>query len=177
MSTVQKFKKGDYIIWDNILWLVLNTDNQMYELELVNPRQFNTRHGNGGYLDSSIIDETATKFSTSSSNDIVQGRNQNNFLASNGHSSLKGGKRKSKKKNMMHGGFEVFVKEQNGAIAKIIDIDKSDTIDKVKQMATDKFGIDKWRFRLNYGTKILKDDLTVGDYNIEKDSTLRMMFT
>jgi ubiquitin C len=78
---------------------------------------------------------------------------------------------------MMHGGFEVFVKEQNGAICKIIDIDKSDTIDKVKQMASDKFGIDKWRFRLNYGTKILKDDLTVGDYNIEKDSTLRMMFT
>jgi hypothetical protein len=98
MSTVQKFKKGDYIIWDNILWIVLNTDNQMYELELVLPRQFTTRHGNGGYLDSSIIDETATKLSTYSDN-IVEGRDQHDFFASNENSSLKGGKRKSKKNN------------------------------------------------------------------------------
>ena len=60
MASVQKFKKGDYIIWDRILWLVLNTDNKMYELKLVNPNQFTTKHGNGGYLDTSFIDETAT---------------------------------------------------------------------------------------------------------------------
>jgi hypothetical protein len=65
MSTVQKFKAGDYIIWDNILWIVLNTDNQMYELKLVIPRQFTTRHGNGGYMDSSVIDETATLYTIS----------------------------------------------------------------------------------------------------------------
>ena len=65
MASVQKFKKGDYIIWDRILWLVLNTDNQMYELKLVNPNQFTTQHGNGGYLDSSVIDKTATLYTIS----------------------------------------------------------------------------------------------------------------
>jgi len=64
MSNVQKFKAGDYIIWDSILWLVLNTDNQMYELKLVNPRQFNTRHGNGGKMNSSVIDQTATLYTS-----------------------------------------------------------------------------------------------------------------
>lgn len=66
MSQVQKFKPGDYIIWDRILWLVLNTDNQMYELKLVKPRQFTTKHGNGGYMDSSVIDQTATLYTISS---------------------------------------------------------------------------------------------------------------
>ena len=60
MSHVQKFKSGDFIIWDRILWIVLSTENQLYELKLVNPREFTTKHGNGGYLDSSVIDETAT---------------------------------------------------------------------------------------------------------------------
>ena len=66
MSQVQKFKPGDYIIWDRILWLVLNTDNQMYELKLVKPRQFTTKHGNGGYMDSSVIDQTGTLYTISS---------------------------------------------------------------------------------------------------------------
>ena len=68
MSESQKFKVGDFIIWDRIKWLVLNTDNNLYNLKLVNPTQFTTRHGNGGYLDSSIIDETATLFETVSTN-------------------------------------------------------------------------------------------------------------
>ena len=110
MSNVQKFKKGDFIIWDNILWIVLNTDNQMYELKLVDPRQFNTRHGNGGYLDSSIIDETAT-LSTTYNNDIVQYRDHHNFLARNEHSSRKGGKRKSKKNNRSS---RVYMKKRGG---------------------------------------------------------------
>ena len=62
MASVQKFKKGDFIIWNRILWIVVNTVNKIYELKLVNPRQFTTTHGNGGYLDSSIIDETATLY-------------------------------------------------------------------------------------------------------------------
>ena len=68
MAESQKFKVGDFIIWDRIKWIVVNADNNMYELKLVNPKQFTTRHGNGGYLDSSIIDETATLFETVSTN-------------------------------------------------------------------------------------------------------------
>jgi hypothetical protein len=62
MSVVQKFKAGDFIIWDRIKWLVLNTDNNLYELKLVNAKQFTTKHGNGGYMSSVLIDETATLF-------------------------------------------------------------------------------------------------------------------
>ena len=64
MSSEPKFKVGDYIKWDRILWLVVNVENNIYELKLVNPSQFNTRHGNGGYMDSNEIDKTATLVET-----------------------------------------------------------------------------------------------------------------
>jgi len=68
MSESQKFKVGDFIIWDRIKWLVVNADNGLYELKLVNPKQFTTTHGNGGYMSSDVIDETATLFETISTN-------------------------------------------------------------------------------------------------------------
>ena len=64
MSSAQKFKVGDQIIWDRILWTVVNVQNQMYELKLVNPKQFTTRHGNGGYMDAYEIDKNATLVET-----------------------------------------------------------------------------------------------------------------
>jgi hypothetical protein len=68
MSESQRFKVGDFIIWDNITWLVVNTDNNLYELKLANSKQFTRRHGNGGYMSSDKIDETATLFVTVSTN-------------------------------------------------------------------------------------------------------------
>jgi hypothetical protein len=53
----QKFKPGDQIIWDRINWIILSADNGLYELKLVNPKQFTMRHGNGGYMDASEIDK------------------------------------------------------------------------------------------------------------------------
>jgi hypothetical protein len=60
-----KFKKGDFIVWDGIIWLVVNVDNETYDLKLANQKQFNTKHGNGGYMDIQTIDKTATLFEMS----------------------------------------------------------------------------------------------------------------
>lgn len=54
-----KFKAGDFIIWDRILWLVVKVDDETYELKLVDPKQFTTKHGNGGYMDIDLIDQNA----------------------------------------------------------------------------------------------------------------------
>ncbi len=60
-----KFKKGDFIVWDGIIWLVVNVDNILYELKLANKKQMTARHGNGGYMDIQTIDKTATLFEMS----------------------------------------------------------------------------------------------------------------
>ena len=54
-----KFKAGDFIIWDRILWLVVKVDDETYELKLVNPKQFTSKHGYGGYMDIDFIDKNA----------------------------------------------------------------------------------------------------------------------
>ena len=56
-----KFNKGDFIMWDSILWLVNDATSGMYELKLVKPTQFTTKHGNGGYMSSQEIDKSAEK--------------------------------------------------------------------------------------------------------------------
>ena len=56
-----KFNKGDYIMWDSILWLVKDATSDIYELQLVNSKEFTTKHGNGGYLSSQEIDKSAEK--------------------------------------------------------------------------------------------------------------------
>jgi hypothetical protein len=53
----QKFNAGDQIIWDKINWIILSANNGLYELKLVNPKQYTIRHGNGGYMDASEIDK------------------------------------------------------------------------------------------------------------------------
>ena len=61
MKSNPKFNKGDYIMWDSILWLVKDATSDIYELQLVNSKEFTTTHGNGGYLSSQEIDKSAEK--------------------------------------------------------------------------------------------------------------------
>jgi hypothetical protein len=58
-----QFNVGNLIVWDSKTWRVKNVDevNNLYELELVDARQFNTLHGNGGYMDVATIDASAKR--------------------------------------------------------------------------------------------------------------------
>lgn len=58
-----QFNVGYLIVWDSKTWRVKNVDveNNLYELELVDARQFNTLHGNGGYMDVATIDASAKR--------------------------------------------------------------------------------------------------------------------
>lgn len=60
---MSQFSAGDIIVWDSKTWRVKNVDleNNLYELELVDARQFNTLHGNGGYMDVATIDASAKR--------------------------------------------------------------------------------------------------------------------
>ena len=58
-----QFNVGNLIVWDSKTWRVKKVDveNNLYELELVDARQFNTLHGNGGYMDVATIDASAKR--------------------------------------------------------------------------------------------------------------------
>jgi len=62
MSAQQKFKIGDFILWNDRTWLVVNVDDKLYELKLVDNGSLSKKHGIGGYIDISIIDATAKLF-------------------------------------------------------------------------------------------------------------------
>jgi hypothetical protein len=55
-----KFKVGDKILWDRNIWIVVNVNSELYELELANKNVW-TRHGKQGYMDIETIDASATK--------------------------------------------------------------------------------------------------------------------
>ena len=70
--------------------------------------------------------------------------------------------------------MQIYVKTQDGkAIA--LDVDPGDTIESVKYQIQDKLRISVIKLRLIFAGKELQDDRALADYNIQKESTIRLV--
>lgn len=72
-------------------------------------------------------------------------------------------------------GMRLFVKTPTGKTAITLDVVSKDTIKNVKKKITEELGIPVDQQRLTFAGKTLEDDHTLRNYNIQTDSTLRLI--